>query len=166
MTASSRVLTPHSFLWWDAGNVFFFFFKSLKVFYDGGPPDMPRSRWLYEKGLMASTWMEQIFAGFSKWRLGVGMALNKKRRKVVFGGWGHTLGCSMATKQMANITRVQRFILYVTVSEGVFFLAFSKLFQTSVYFSTLLQHPTLSQRCPTGLGSLLLGGIWLIIMVM
>lgn len=35
---------------------------------------------------MASTWKEQLFAGLCKWRLGVGMALKKKRRKLEFRG--------------------------------------------------------------------------------
>lgn len=34
---------------------------------------------------MASTWKEQLFAGLCKWRLGVGMAIKKKRKKVEFG---------------------------------------------------------------------------------
>lgn len=34
---------------------------------------------------MAFTWQEQLFAGLCKWRLGVGMALKKKKAKVEFG---------------------------------------------------------------------------------
>lgn len=37
------------------------------------------------KGLMASTWKEQLFVGWYKWRLGVGMVLKRNGRRLGLG---------------------------------------------------------------------------------